>query len=158
MKIGEVRFSTKIQTENVFIGKTNSRGLLRQNWAKLSSGTILPPNAPYSQLAQKRGMGPVSSKNSNRKGVFQDGRNFAPGRFCPQSCHLVRLANKIGEVRFSTKIQIENVFFRKTNLRGLLRQNWAKFSSGTILPPNAPYSQLGTEKRYGVGFLKKFQP
>ena len=41
--------------------------------------------------------------------------------------------------------------------RGLLRQNWAKFSSETILPPNAPYGQLGPEKRYGAGFIKKFQ-
>ena len=32
------------------------------------------------------------------------------------------------------------------------------FSSGTILPPNAPYSQLGLEKRYEAGFIKKFQP
>ena len=47
------------------------------------------------------------------------------------------------------------MFFGKTNLRGLLRQNWAKFSYGTILPPNAPYSQLGPEKRFGSGFVKK---
>jgi hypothetical protein len=37
-------------------------------------------------------------------------------------------------------------------------QNRAKFSSGTILPPNPPYSQLGPEKRYGAGSIKKFQP
>jgi hypothetical protein len=103
-------------------------------------------------------MGPVSSKNSNRKRVFLDGRNFTPGHFCPQSCHLVRLAKKIGEVRFNTKIQTENMFFGKTNSSGLLRQNCAKFSSGTILPPDSPYSQLGPEKRYGAGFIKKFQP
>ena len=41
--------------------------------------------------------------------------------------------------------------------RGLLRQKWAKFSSGTILPPNAPHSQLGPENRYGDDFIKKFQ-
>ena len=46
----------------------------------------------------------------------------------------------------------------KTNSSVLLRKNWAKFSTGTILPPNAPYSQLGPEKRYGAGFIKKFQP
>ena len=67
-----------------------------------------------------------------------------------------RAIEKIGEVRFSTKIQTENVFYGKTNSRGLFRQNWAKFSSGTILPPNTPYSQLGPEKRYGDGFIKKF--
>ena len=39
-----------------------------------------------------------------------------------------------------------------------LKQNWETFSSGTILPPNAPYSQLGPEKRYGATFIKKFQP
>ena len=42
--------------------------------------------------------------------------------------------------------------------RRLLRQNWAKFSFGSILPPNAAYSELGPEKRYGAGFIKKFQP
>ena len=103
-------------------------------------------------------MAPVSSKNTDCKRVFWEGRNFTPGHFCPKSRHVVRLAMKIGEVRFSTKIQTENVFFGKTNSRGLLRQNSAKFSSGTILPPNAPYSQLGPEKRYGAGFIKKFHP
>ena len=157
-KIGEVRFSTKIQTENMFFGKMNSRGLLRQNWAKFSSRTIFPPNAPCSQLGQEKRYGPVSSKNSDQKRVFKDGRNFDPGQFWAQSRHLVRLAHKIGEVRFSTKIQTENECFGKTNWWGLLRQNWAKFSSGTILPPNASYSQLGPEKRFGAGLVKKFRP
>ena len=53
-------------------------------------------------------MVPVLSKNSSRKRVFKDARSFTPGHFCPQSCHLVHLARKIGEVRFSTKIQTEN--------------------------------------------------
>ena len=141
----------------MFFGKTNLRGLLRQNWAKFSSGTILPPNAPYSELGPEKTYAVISSKNSERKRVFWDGRNFAPGNFCPQSCHLVRLARKIGEVRFSTKIQAENVSFGKNNSRGLLRQNWAKFSSGTILPPNASHSPLGPEKWYGVGFVEKFR-
>ena len=157
-KIGELRFSTKIQAEDVFFGKTNSRGLLRQNWGKFSSGTILPTNAPYSQLGPERGMRPVSSKNSDPKRVFWDGQKFAPGHFCPQSRYLVHLAHKIGEVWFSIKIQNENVIFGKTNSRGLLRQNCGKFSYETFLPPNAPYSQLGPEKRYGAGFPKKFQP
>ena len=93
-----------------------------------------------------------------RSNPDSDGRNFAPEHFCPQSCHLVRLAKKIGDVRFSPKIQTENLFFGKTNLRGLSRQNRAKFSSGTILPPNAQYSQSCPEKLYGAGFIKKFQP
>ena len=108
--------------------------------------------------AQKTGMGLVSSKNPDRKRVFWEGRNFPPRHFCPQSRHLVCLAHKIGDVRFSTKIQAENVYFGKTNSRGLLRQNWEKFASETILPPNAPYSQLRLEKRYGAGLVKKFQP
>ena len=58
-------------------------------------------------------MVPVSSKDSERKRVFRDGRNFAPGDFCPQSRHLVRLANKIGEVRFSTKIQAQKSLLEK---------------------------------------------
>ena len=141
----------------MFFGKTNLRGLLRQNWAKFSSRTICPRTHHKANLAQKRGMGLVSSTNSDRERVFWDGRNFASGHFCPLPRNLVRLAKKIGGVRFSTKIQTENVFFGKTNSRGLLRQNWAKFSSGTIFPPDAPYSQLGPEKRYGAGFIKKFQ-
>ena len=139
----------------MFFGKTNSRGLLRQNWAKFSSRTITHHIAC---LGPEIGLGPFFSKNSDRKRLFWDGWNFAPRLFCPQSRHLVRLAHKIGEVRFSTKIQTENVFYGKTNSRGLLRQNWAKFSYRTILPPNAPYSQLGPEKRYGTGFIKKFHP
>ena len=65
-------------------------------------------------------MRPVSSTNSNRKRVFWDERNFASGHFCPQSHHLDRLAHKIGELWFSTKIQTENVIFGKTNSGGLL--------------------------------------
>ena len=42
--------------------------------------------------------------------------------FAPKSRHLVRLAMKIGEVRFSTKIQTENVFFAKSNSEGF----WGK--------------------------------
>ena len=83
--------------------------------------------------------------------------NIAPGHFCPQPCHLFRLAKKICEVRFCTKIQTENVCSGKIILRGLVRQNSAKFSSETILPLNAPCSQLGPEKRYGAGFIKKLQ-
>ena len=141
----------------MFFWKTNLRGLLRQNWAMFSSGTILPPNAPYSQLGPEKRYGSGFVKKSRLKTCFWEGRNFAPGHFCPQSRHLFRLAHKIGEVWFSTKIQTENVFFGKTNSRGLLRQNWAKFSSGTILPPNTPYSQLRPEKRYGAAFVKKFR-
>ena len=103
-------------------------------------------------------MGPVLSKNSNRKRVFKDGRSFTLGHFCPQSCHLVRLAKKIGEVRLVKKFKPKMSFLEKTNSRGLLRQNWETFSFGTILPPNVPYSQFGPEKRYGAGFIKKFQP
>ena len=129
---------------------------------KFEQGFRLEQFCPWTHhianYAQKRGMRPVSSNNSVWKRVFLDGRNFATGHLWPQSRHLVRLANKIGEVRFSTKIQSENVFFGKTNSIGLLGQNWAKFSSGTILPPNAPYSQLGPKNRYGAGFVKNFRP
>ena len=131
-------------------------------WGKIEKSfrpeQFCPRTHHVSNLAQKRGMGPLLWKNSNRKRSVWDGRNFAPGDFCPQSCHLVCLAKKIGEVGFSTKIETENVFFWKTNSRRLLRQNWRKFSSRTILSPNAPYSQLGPEKRYGAGFVKKFRP
>ena len=158
MKIGEVRFRTKIQTENVFIGKTNSRGPLGQNWANSSSGTILRPNAPYSQLGPEKRYGAGFVKKLRPKTCFLGWRKLRSRILFPQLRHLVCLTHKIGEVRFSTKIQAENVFIGKTNSTVLLRQNLAKFSSGTILPPNAPYSQLGPEKRYGAGFIKKFQP
>ena len=204
------------------IGKTNSRGLLRQNCAKFSSGTILPPNALYSQLGPEKRYGdgfikkfqtktcflgrtklhsrtllpqiaPCSPfgrenrwcaiyyKNSNRKHVFWKNEyestfeaklsyvfvrnNFAPERTIQriwprkevwgwfhqkipiENCFLgwtklhygtllpPILTKKIGEVRFSTNIQSENLFFAKTISRGLLRQNWAKFSTGTSFRP-----------------------
>ena len=118
----------------------------------------MPPNAPYSQLGPEKRYGAGFIKKFQPKSCFLGWTKLYPGHFCPQSCHLVRLAKKIGEMRFSTKIKTENEFLGKTNLKGLLRQNSAMFSSGTILPPNAPYSQLGPEKRYGAGFIKKFQP
>ena len=100
----------------------------------------------------------VSSKNSNRKRVFEDGRNFTQGHFGPQSCHLVRLARKIGEVRFNNKIQTENGFFGKNEFERAFEAKLSKFSSETILPPNAPCRELGSEKWYGDGFIEKFQP
>ena len=136
------------------------KGIREGFWGKIEQSfrpeQFCPQTHHIANYAQKWGMGPVSSKKSNWKRVFWDGRNLAPGHFCPQSRNLVRLAKKIGELPFSTKIETEKVFFGKTNSRALLRQNWAKFSFRTILPPNAPYSQLGPEKRYGAGFIKKF--
>ena len=117
----------------------------------------MPQNAPYSQLCPEKRYGAGFIKKFQRKTCFLRWMKFHSGTLFPQLCHLVRLARKIGEVRFSTKIQTENMFFRETNLRGLLRQNLAMFSAGTILPPNAPYIQLSPEKRYGAGFIKKFQ-
>ena len=142
----------------MFFGKSNSGGLFRQNWAKFSSGTILPPNAPNSQLGPEKMYEAGFIKKFQTKTCFLGWTKLRSGTLFPQSGHLVRLARKIGEVRFSIKIQTENVFFLKTNSRGLLRQNWAKFSSGTILPSNTPYSQLGPEKRHRAGFIKKLQP
>ena len=134
----------------MFFGKTNSRGLLRQNWAKFSFGTTLPPNAPCSQLGLEERYEAGFVKKFRPKTCFLGWMKLRSGTLLPHIArHLVSLAHKTGEVWFSTKIQTENVFFGKTNLRGLLRQNWAKFSSGTILPPNAPYSQLGPEKGMG---------
>jgi hypothetical protein len=117
-KIGEVRFGIKIQTENVFFVKTNSRGLLRQNCAKFSSGTILPPNPPYSQLGPEKRYGAGSIKKFQPKTCFLGWTKLHSGTLLPpQSCHLVRLAKKIGEVRFGTKIQTENVFFFLKRIR-----------------------------------------
>ena len=129
-----------------------------QNWAKFSSWTILPQNAPYSQLGLEKRYGAGFINKFQPKKCFLGWTKLRSGTLFPHSRHLVRLAKKIREVRFSTKIQIENVFFGKKNLRGLMGQNWAKFSSWTILPQNAPYSQLGLEKRYGAGFINQFQP
>ena len=49
-------------------------------------------------------------------------KNFAPGDFCPQSRHLVRLAHKIGEVRFSTKFKPKMCFSEK-RIREGFRKN-----------------------------------
>ena len=147
----------KFKPKSWFLEKRIQEGF----WGKIEQSfhpeQFCPRTHHIANKAQKRAMGLVSSKNSTRKRVFRDGRNFASGHFCPQLCHLVCLAKKIGEVRFSTKIQTENVSFGKTNSRGLLRQNWAKFSPETILPPNAPYSPLGPEKWCGAGFVEKFR-
>ena len=121
-----------------------------------SSGTILPPNAPYSQLGLENRYGSGFVKKSRLKTCFLGRTKLRTGTLFPHSRHLVRLAHKIREVRFSSKIQAENVFFGKTNSRGLLRQTGAKFSSGTILPPNSPYSQFGLEMRSRAGFINKF--
>ena len=142
----------------MLFGKTNSRGLSRQNWLKFSSGTILPPNAPYSQLGSEKRYGVGFVKKFRPKTCFLGWTKLRSGTLLPPIMPSSPFGQEIGEVRFSIKIQTKNVFFGKTNSRGLLKQNWAKFSSGTILPPNEPYSQLGPEKRYGAGFIKKFQP
>jgi hypothetical protein len=68
-------------------------------------------------------MGRFHQKIPTENVFFGMDETFAPGHFCPQSCHLVRLAKKIGEVRLSAKIQTENVVFGKKNSIGLLRQN-----------------------------------
>ena len=119
-KIGEVWFSTKIQLKTCFWEKRIREGF----WGKIEQSFRLEQFSPrthhIANYAQKWGMGPVSTKNSERKRVFWDGRNFAPGHFCHESRYLVRLAHKIGEVRFSAKIQSENVFLGKTNPRGFL--------------------------------------
>ena len=119
-----------------------------------SSETILPPNTSCSQFGPEKRYGAGFIKKLQLKACFLGWTKVRSGTLLPPIAHLVRLAKKRGGVRFSTKIQTEKVFFRKTNSKGHLRQNWAKFSFGTILPPNAPYSQLGPEKRYWAGFIK----
>ena len=74
---------------------------------KLHSETILPPIAPYGPFGPENRWGAVSYKNSNRKRVFGKNdfrgfrgkieRSFCPEQFCPQTCHIVRLAPKIAE-------------------------------------------------------------
>ena len=156
--IGEVRFITKIQAENMFFGKTNARGLLRQNWEKFLAGTILPPNALDSQLGREKRYGAVFIKKFQPKTCFLGWTKLHFGTLLPPiaPCSPFGHENRWGAIYY--KIPNENVFFGKTNSRGLLRQNWAMFSSRKILPPNAPYSELGLKKRYGAGFIKKFQP
>ena len=135
----------------------NMRGLLRQNWAKFSSVTILPPNTPCSQLGPEKRYGVGLVKKLRPKTCLLGWTKLRSGTLLP----LITQSSPFGQENrwgaYSTKIQTENVFFGKTNLRGLFRQNWAKFSSGTIQPPNVPYSQWGPEKRYGAGFIKKLQ-
>ena len=56
---------------------------------------------------------------------------------------------------FVQKLKQKSLFLEKLIREG---QIWAKFSTVTVLPSNAPCMQLGSEKRYGAGFIKKFQP
>ena len=132
-----------------------SRGLLRQNWAKFSSETILPPNAPYSQLDQEKRYGAGFIKKFQPKTCFLGWTKLHSGTLLPPIVPSSPFGEENRWGAIYCKKSNENLFFGKTNLRGLLRQNWAMFSFGTILPPNAPYSQLGQEKRYGAGFIKK---
>ena len=88
-----------------------------------SPETIFPPNSPYSQLGPEKRYGSGFVKKSRLKTCFLGRKKLRNGHCCPQLRHLVRLAHKIREVRFITKIQAENVFFGETNPRGLLRQN-----------------------------------
>ena len=155
MKIGEVRFSIKIPTENVFFGKTNSRGLLRQNWAMFSSGTIFPPNAPYSELGPEKRYGAGFIK-----------------KFQPKTCFLgwtkLHSETLLRPIVPSSPFGKENrwgaIYYKNTNQKRVFWKNefesafetkLSKVFAGIILPPNAPYSQLGPEKRYGSGFVKK---
>ena len=141
----------------MFFGKTNSRALLRQNWAKFFFETILPTNAPYSELGPEKRYGATFIKKFQPKTSFLGWTKLHSGTLLPPIVPSSPFGqeNRWGAIYY--KIPNENVFFGKTNSRGLLRQNWAKFSSGTILPTNVPYSQLGPEKRYVAGFIKKFQ-
>ena len=142
----------------MFFEKTNLRGLLRQNWATFSSGTILPTNAPYSQLGPENRYGATFIKKFQPKTSFLGWTKLRSVTLLPPIVPSSPFGQENRWGAISTKLQTENEFFGKTNSRGLLRQNWTKFSSRTILPSNAPYSQLGPEKRYGAAFIKKIQP
>ena len=107
--------STKLQTENVFFGKTNSRALLRQNWAKFSSRTILPPNIPYSELGPEKRYGAGFIKKFQSKMCFVGWTNLHSGTLLPPIVPSSPFGQEIVEVRFSTKIQTENVFLGKKN-------------------------------------------
>ena len=136
----------------------NSIGLLRKNLAKFSSGKILPPNAPCSQFCSENWYGAGFIKKFQTKTCFLGWTKLRTGTLLPPIMLSIPFGQENRWGVIFTKFQTENVFFGKTNLRGLLRQNWAKFSSGTIFPPNAQCCQLGPEKRYGASFVKKFRP
>ena len=97
-------------------------------------------------------MGPVSLKNSIQKHVFWDGRNFAPGHFCPQSRHLVCLANKIGEVRFSKKIQTENVVFGKNEFERAFEAKLSKVFPRNNLAPERTIEPIRPRKEVWCRF------
>ena len=139
----------------MFFWETNLRGLLRRSWAMFSSGTILPPNAPYSQLRPEKRYGAGFVKKSRMKTCFLGRTKLPSVTLLPPIAPSSPFGheNRWGAIYYKN-FNRKRVFW-KTNLRGLLRQNWAMFSSGTILPPNAPYSQVGPEKRFGAGFVKK---
>ena len=152
MKIGEVRFSTKIQTGNVFIGKTNSRGLLRQNWAKFSSGTILPPNAPYSRLGPEKRYGAGFIKKFQPKKCFLEWMRLHSGTLLPPidetSLRETFVPNRAIQSVWPRKLvrcDLVHKFKPKTCFLG-----WTKLRSGTLLPPIAPSSPFGHENRWGA--------
>ena len=84
----------------------------------------MPPNAPYSQLGpEKMYDAGFIKKFQNENVFFRMDETSLRDTSGPKSRHLARLAMKIGEVRFTTKIQTENLLFGKSNSGGLLRQN-----------------------------------
>ena len=143
----------KLKPKTYFLEKRIRGGF----WGKIEQSFHQEQFCPRTHhVGPEKSYGPGFIKKFRLKTCFLGWTKLRSRTLFPQSRNLVRLAKKIGEVRFSTKIQTENVFYGKTNSRGLLKPNWAKFSSGTITPPNAPYRQLGPEKRYGADFIKKF--
>ena len=111
-----------------------------------SSGSILPLNPPYSELGQEKRYGAGFIKKFQPKTCFLGWTKLHSGTLLPPIVQLVRLAKKIGEVRFSKKILTENVFFGK-KISVAYEANEAKFSCEIVLPPNKLNSPCGPENR-----------
>ena len=157
-KIGEVRFRTKIQTENVFFGKTNSRGLLRQNWAKRSSGTILLPNAPCSQLGPEKRYGAGFVKKFRSKTCFLEWTKLRSRTLLPPVAPSIPFGqeNRWGAILYKNSNR-KLVFWKKLNWEGFWGKIGQSFRSEQFCPRTHRVANYAP-KRYGAGFVKKFRP
>ena len=128
----------------MFFGKTNSGGLLTQNWAKFSCGTILPPNVPYSQLGPEKRYGTSFIKKFIPKTCFFGWTKLRSGTLLPP----IAPSSPLGQGKRYGASFI-NEFQQKTCFFG-----WTKLRSGTLLPPIAPSSPFGQGNRWGAIYYK----
>ena len=155
MKQVRCHFVQKFKEKTCFLEKLIREG---KNWAKFSSGTILPPNAPYSQLGPEKRYGAGFIKKFHPQTCFLGCTKLHSGTLLPPIAPSTPLAqeNWWGETYYKNSNR-KRVFW-KNEFEGAFEAKLSKVFVRNNFAPNAPYSQLAPEKKNGAGFIKKFQP